>query len=180
MPSKKAVVIEEPVAAIEDTEELPEPAAPPEEPEDLPEPVAEIEAPKKKRASRAKAKAKPEAKPEPEELPPPPELKKQKKKDVDLPKQTCPICRKAGLTQHALFYTHACTKKAKVALAEKFDPPVSQLLPVFNDPAEMAAPTTQAIPQPPTFREQLVMRNQEMLAAKSRAMVNPIRSFYGV
>ena len=177
MPSKKAVVIEEPVAAIEDTEELPEPAAMPEEPEDLPEPVAEVEAPKKKRASRAKAKAEP--KPEPE-LPPPPELKKQKKKDVDLPKQTCPICRKAGLTQHALFYTHSCTKKAKVALAEKFDPPVSQLLPVFNDPAEMAAPTTQAIPQPPSFREQLVMRNQEMLAAKSRAMVNPIRSYYGV
>ena len=55
---------------------------------------------------------------------------------------------------------------------------VSKILPVFNEePVE----TCHALPIPhhPTFREQMIARQAEIEAARHRAMVSPIHSFYG-
>ena len=82
----------------------------------------------------------------------------------------CPICRKGGLSSHALFYTHSCTKKAREALA---NPPAQ---PSAQEPVEDIEEPPRAL----SYREMLVARRHDYAAARNRALLAPLQAFYGV
>ncbi len=56
---------------------------------------------------------------------------------------------------------------------------VSPILPVFEH-EELPNTHSLPVPRPPTNREQLMTKHYDMMAARQRAMVGPIRSHFGI
>ena len=114
---------------------------------------------------KRKAKAKPEKKPE--------KAKPAKKKEtVDLKQRTmCPIC-KTNMSNHALLYTHSCTKDA---LEKK------KQAPTYEAPEEKEVPPMPVLErQPLSYREILAREQAELRRHKAARIVNPIRAhFFG-
>ena len=144
--------------------EEPKPEEPkPEEPEEPEEPF-EVVAPKKKAKAKRATRA-----------------------DVDLQAKTvCPICNKV-LSNHALMYTHRCSKcdteeeKYPKRLEEEAPPPPplvrQQQYPtpqyVQPDPYRYQAPQL-------SYKDILLMHQQEMRQARHARQVAPLRSHYGM
>ena len=202
----KAVVMPTGEEPAEVSKEAPEAPAP----EEAKKPQGKAKskaAPKAKRAPKAKAKPEPEEpKEEPEEPEPPAEpaepeepafevvvpKKKAKAKraaraEVDLQAKTiCPICHKV-LSNHALLYTHRCAKcdteekKYPKRLEEEAPPPPplvrQQQYPtpqyVQPDPYRYQAPQL-------SYKDILLMHQQEMRQARHARQVAPLRSHYGM